>query len=93
MIDVVILISSLLLWLTVVVARIEDGRLLSLQPPGFLQSMSNGGVPFKLTAQMYTTVKRVNEVDAADLTFVLRRDELVEDLVVACAKRIEQVTA
>ena len=50
-------------------------------------------MPLELTAQMHTTAKRLSEVDAADLAFVMRRDELVEDLVLACAKRIEQVTA
>ena len=55
--------------------------------------MSNGGAPLELTAQMHTTANRLSEVDAADLAFVMRRDELVEDLVLACAKRIEQVTA
>ena len=55
--------------------------------------MSNRGVPIELTAQMHTAAKRLSEVDAADLTFVMRRDELVEDLVLACATRIEQVTA
>ena len=35
----------------------------------------------------------LNKADAVDLAFVMRRDESVEDLVLACAKRIEQVTA
>ena len=79
--------------LTAVVARIEETFLLPLQPPAPFHYKSNGVVPFKLTAQMHTTAKRLNEVDAADLTFVIRRDDLVVDLVLACADRIEQVTA
>ena len=55
--------------------------------------MSNRGVPIDLTAQIHTTATTLSEVDAADLTFVMRRDELVEDLVFACVTRIEQATA
>jgi hypothetical protein len=83
----------LLLWLKAIVARIDVARVLSLQPPASFQSMSNRGVSIELTAQMHTKANRLSEVEAADLTFVMRRDELVEDLVFACATRIEQATA
>ena len=49
--------------------------------------------PIQLTAQLHTLANRFCEVDAAILTSVMRRDELVKDLVLACAKRIEHVTA
>ena len=47
----------------------------------------------ELTAQLCPWRDRLGEFDDADLSFTLRRDELIVDLVSACVKRIEEVTA
>lgn len=46
----------------------------------------------ELTAQLCPWTDRLGEFDTADLSFTVRCDELIADLVSACVKRIEKVT-
>ena len=47
----------------------------------------------QVTAKLNRSVTRLRDVEAADLTFEIDRNLMIEDLVCACAKRIEEVTA
>jgi hypothetical protein len=46
----------------------------------------------ELAARLYPFSNRLCEIDAADLTFVMRRDQSIEELIVTCMQRIEKVT-
>ena len=46
----------------------------------------------ELTAQLYPFCDRLCEFDAADLTFVMRRDQTIEELIVACVDRTQEVS-
>ena len=46
----------------------------------------------ELTAQLYPFYNRLCDFVAADLAFVMRRDQTIEELIVACDERIQEVS-
>ena len=46
----------------------------------------------ELTAQLYPFCNRLCEFGAVDLAFVMRRDQTIEELIVACDERIQKVS-